>query len=295
MAKSLDVAFDLLLRDIRSTPTETSAAASHRASISAKLFSEFGSARFFRTGSFGNGTNVSGHSDVDYFYVVPDSRLKADSAAMLVDIRASLQERFSTTQNIRVNGPAVQLPFGIDGAEHTEIVPVRYVGKTLLGFDEFRMPDSRGGWMFTAPESHKAYVTDLDTKLDKKLKSLIRLAKAWAYYNDVPLRSFFLEMFIANYASSETWVSYQIDLERIFRSLISSELSPLRDPRFVNDGVYIQACNTEAQRAQAIQSLQSDLVRIEAAREHNKSGRIAAAFDRWDLIFNRSFPNYSVN
>jgi hypothetical protein len=31
------------------------------------------------------------------------------------------------------------------------------------------MPDENGGWKFSAPESHKAYVDDIDTKLGGKL------------------------------------------------------------------------------------------------------------------------------
>jgi hypothetical protein len=50
---------------------ETSATVSHRASIKACLENNFGLKRFTRIGSFGNGTNVSGYSDVDYLACLP--------------------------------------------------------------------------------------------------------------------------------------------------------------------------------------------------------------------------------
>jgi hypothetical protein len=71
MATTVDAAFDQLLAWISTMPAETAAAKSHRANIEKKLREEFGLNGFFRTGSFGNGTNVSNLSDVDYFAVIP--------------------------------------------------------------------------------------------------------------------------------------------------------------------------------------------------------------------------------
>jgi tRNA nucleotidyltransferase (CCA-adding enzyme) len=53
----------------RLTPTEaeTNAAKLHRQSVRDSIAENLGLLSFFRTGSFGNGTSVSGFSDVDYF------------------------------------------------------------------------------------------------------------------------------------------------------------------------------------------------------------------------------------
>jgi hypothetical protein len=103
-----------------------------------------------------------------------------------------------------VNGPGVQVPFGDGGAETVEIIPVDETGNTQLGFRQFDMPDGAGGWKFSAPESHKAYVDTIDRKLNGRVKPLIRFVKAWKFFRNVPIRSFYLEMRVAAYADNES-------------------------------------------------------------------------------------------
>jgi hypothetical protein len=79
MATTVDEAFIALTGRLTPTGTETGAAASHRASIEECLRSNFGMTSFFRSGSFGYGTSVSGYSDVDYFAVVPPARPNQNS------------------------------------------------------------------------------------------------------------------------------------------------------------------------------------------------------------------------
>ena len=122
MVTDVSRAFDQLANTLKHSAIETKAAASHRASIEACLRANFGVTSFFRSGSFGNGTNVAGYSDVDYFAVIPRQSLKQSSGATLQAMAAALRTRFPTTPNIRVNGPGVQLPFGVDGSEHTEVM-----------------------------------------------------------------------------------------------------------------------------------------------------------------------------
>jgi hypothetical protein len=194
MPLTIEDAFENFLVTIRGSAVETSAAASHRSSIKTRLEQSFGMTAFFRTGSFGNGTNVRGHSEVDYFAVIPAARLKQDSRITLAAVAADLRARFPTTSNIRVDSPGVRLPFGLDGAEAVEIVPVDQTGQTQLGFRQFDMPDGNGGWKFSAPESHNAYVSGIDKKHGGKVKPLIRFVKAWKFKRNVPIRSFYLEV-----------------------------------------------------------------------------------------------------
>ena len=73
MPRTIAQGFDDFLTSIKATKAETALAKSHRASIEACLKSNFGMNRFTRIGSFGNGTNVSGYSDVDYLACIPHS------------------------------------------------------------------------------------------------------------------------------------------------------------------------------------------------------------------------------
>lgn len=113
MPKTVEQGFQAFLSTLTPTAGESSAAASHRAAIEACLRANFSLRRFFRTGSFGNGTSISGYSDVDYFASIPSETLKLSSSATLTEIRTSLAARFPNS-GVRINCPAIMLPFGTE-------------------------------------------------------------------------------------------------------------------------------------------------------------------------------------
>lgn len=292
MPANIDAAFKQFLKGIDTTPTETAAAASHRASIKSKLEDEFGMTSFFRTGSFGNGTNVARHSDVDYFAVIPGTRLRANSSTSLAQVANTFRDRFPNTP-IRVNAPGVRIAFGLDGAEATEIVPVDETGVTKLGYRAFDIPDGNGGWKFSAPDSHNAWVSAIDKGLDGKVKPLIRLIKAWNFKRGASIRSFYLELWIANYAQSQQSIIYSLDVSIVLQRLFEAQLADFNDPRFPDDGFMINACNTANQLADALSELENAANWAYQANEHERAGRVRQAFERWDLVFDYEFPAYS--
>jgi len=76
MPRTVDEGFRDFLPKLTPSETETAAAASHRNSIETRLKLDFDLKRFFRIGSFGNGTSISGYSDVDYLASIPTDKLK---------------------------------------------------------------------------------------------------------------------------------------------------------------------------------------------------------------------------
>lgn len=289
MARDVSEAFEQFARNLRATPAETAAAASHRASVEAKLKQSFGMTAFFRSGSFGNGTNVTGYSDVDYFAVIPTSNLKTNSAITLSEVANALRERFPTTPNIRVNSPGVQVPFGFDGSEYTEIIPVDATGTTLLGFRQFDMPDGNGGWKFSAPESHKAFVDEENNRLGGNLKPLIRCIKAWNFYRNAGIRSFYLEMFVTAQMQKEPAIVYSIDIPNVLEALASHGIHAITDPRFTKMTT-LPGCSSEAKRLEALGKVNNAATWARQARSAELAGRLAEAFQRWDLVFDYRFP-----
>ena len=114
--RTVNQGFEDFLKRLTPSSTESKAAKDHRASIEGCLKNNFNMKRFFRTGSFGNGTSISGHSDVDYFAEIPTCKLKESSGTTLSEVRDVLDTRFPKT-NVRVNCPAVLIPFGTDAKE----------------------------------------------------------------------------------------------------------------------------------------------------------------------------------
>lgn len=83
MPRTIDEGFRDFLYSLTPSDFETEAAMGHRTSIEALLKREFGLRRFARIGSFGNGTSISGYSDVDYLASLSREVLTSNSTYSL--------------------------------------------------------------------------------------------------------------------------------------------------------------------------------------------------------------------
>lgn len=288
MPRNINKGFDDFHSKIKTSAVETASAKSHRASIESCLKSNFGLKRFTRIGSFGNGTNISGYSDVDYLACLPISALTKTSTASLVKVKNALNTRFFST-NVKVSAPAVVCPFGTRKSEDTEVVVADYI-KEKNGFKVYEISDCNDGWMEVSPDAHNDYVAKVDKKHGGKVKPLIRFIKAWKYYVNVPISSFYLEMKVAKYANGESSIVYDIDVKQILSMLNDNELSTMQDPTGV--GGYIYPCKTEALKQGALSKLSTATTRADNARLAEENGDTKVAFYWWNLLYNDNFPNY---
>lgn len=280
----------MLLSRLSASSSETTSAASHRASIEASLKSGFGMTSLFRSGSFGHQTSVRWYSDVDYFAVIPRANLKKNSTQSLQAIRSTLHARFPRT-GVTVRSPAVIVPFGSQPGERHEIVPADYVRQSTGGFNIYDIPDRAGGWMRSSPQGHNAWVNMHNNNLNKKLKPLIRLIKAWNYYNTVGIRSFYLELRTTEYAKNESVIIYKIDFLSCLRAIRRSELASMQDPMGVSGLV---APATAAIKTSAISKLDTAIRRAEKAREEENANNMPMAIFWWNLVFNDWFPKWDA-
>jgi len=290
MPRSIEQGFNDFLDNVKATNAEASATVSHRASIKTCLENNFGLKRFARIGSFGNGTNVSGYSDVDYLAYLPTTSLKQSSDYSLRMVRDALAIRFPNT-GVMIRCPTVVCPLGRYKSQHTEIVVADYV-KEESGYKVYEIANGSDGWMQICPDAHNAYVAAVDKKHNGKIKQLIRLIKAWKYYRDVPIKSFYLEMRVAKYADSETCIVYDIDVKNILTMLRDNELASMQDPMGVAG--YIYPCNTEAFKQDALSKLNTAATRAEKAREAEAAHDTKTAFEWWQKLYNDKFPSYYI-
>ena len=288
MPRTIDEGFRDFLSKLTPSGAESEAVKSHRASIRACLDNNFGLLRFTRIGSFGNGTSIYGRSDVDYLACLPTKQLTGNSTYSLEKVRDALIVRFPTT-GVRVNCPAVCCPFGTTAAETTEVIPADYMYDDS-GYKVYDIADRAGGWMKTSPDAHNEYVRIIDDKLNRKVKPLIRFLKAWKYFRSVPISSFYLELRVAKYASTESAIVYDIDVKNVFKMLWDCQLANMQDPVGVSG--YISACSTEAKKEDALSKLQTALTRAENARDAAYREKISEAFDWWRLLYDYEFPPY---
>jgi hypothetical protein len=289
LTKTVDEGFREFLIRLTPTWTETDAATQHRASIAACLKVNFQMTNFFRTGSFGFGTSIYGFSDVDYFAVIPPHNLKHNSSASLQEMRTVLDYRFPYT-GVRVKTPAVVIPFGTDGSETTEVVPSHYIESDNNDNGIYGIPNSSGGWMRASPAKHKAWINAEDTRLLNKVKPLIRFIKAWKYYQNVPICSFYLELRVTEYASKESAIVYSIDVKNVLKRLLNGQLAAIQDPMGISG--YIDSCSTDNFKKDALSKLETAVSRAEKAYDSERTSNIGDAFYWWSLLFNETFPSY---
>ena len=288
MPRTVDEGFRDFLRRLTPSSGEATAATKHRQSIEQCIRANIGLNRFWRTGSFGNGTSISGFSDVDYMASIPNGNLRQNSSSYLGEIRRLLDVRFPAT-GVRTACPAVVVPFGTDKKETTEITPADRVGISAdhLVYD---IPDCDGGWIRSSPDAHNSYVRTIDQSLSNKVKPLIRFVKAWKYFRNVPVSSFYLELRVAKYASGQSGILYAVDVECVFREFVRIGLAKIQDPMGVSG--YISPCRTEAHLQDTKSKLATVASRAERANAAERDGRTKDAFYWWDLLFDGKFPSY---
>ncbi len=126
---------------------------------------------------------------------------------------------------------------------------------------------------------------------DGEVKRLVRFLKAWKYYCGVPIKSFYLELFVTRYASQKSSILYSKDVRNILACLWNDQFAALKDPKGISGS--IQPCSLKEQKADALRKLGTALERAEEAREAEKAGEIKDAFRQWNLVFARKFPSYN--
>jgi hypothetical protein len=286
MAKTPEEGFEVLLGRLTPSTTESNAAASHRASIDASLRSNHGMTGFFRSGSYGFGTSISGYSDVDYFAVFPASQLHTSSTDSLNAIASTLRTRFPLS-GVYVDAPAVVIPFGTMRSERHEIIPVHDIGSTPAGRRMYGMPDRVGGWMQASPDASGAWINAADAKLSNKVKPLTRIAKAWKYYNNVPIRSFYLELRAVQFALTQQTILYRYDMRSLL-AFLDAGLSNVSEPEMGN--IVYPCYTTELTAVQT--AIRIALGWANNARSEEDARRTAQAFNSWDRVFAGQFPGY---
>lgn len=290
MGKTLEQGFDTFLGRLIPLTSEHNTATSHKNSVKGCLEKNFDCYQLFETGSFGNGTGVRHFSDTDYFAVCKTEKLKQNSASTLRDVKEALKATFWRTQGIEVKTPAVRIPFGKYASEDLEVTPCDRRGliDTPLGNKIiYDIPNYDGSWMQSSPQAHNAYVKQLDDKLSGRLKPLIRLVKAWKFYNNVPIRSFYLELRVTKYAEGESSILYDIDLRNIMKLLNDNQLASIRDPMGISG--LVSACSTDAKKRDALSKLSTGYTRSEKAYQERNNDQ-DDCFYWWNMFYNDGFP-----
>jgi hypothetical protein len=291
VAKSLEDVFTQFIGNLQPLQTEHAKAEKHKDSVYSCLKNNWGCIRLFVTGSFGNGTSVKHHSDTDYFAICPGENLNDHSGNLLRAFKEALQATFPRTQPIEVKTPAVRIPFGTHATEVLEITPACYkelvptpLGKRRMYF----IPDYDKGWMPSSPDAHNAYVQQQDKKFKGRLKQLIQLVKAWKFYADAPITSFYLELRVTKYSERCLDIVFDRDVRNILKLLYDNGLASIQDPMKISG--LVDACKSLPQKEEAFSKLKTAFARADKAYQL-RNVNMEKSFEWWQKVYNGWFPS----
>ena len=153
-------------------------------------------------GSYGRGTDIRGHSDVDLAIQLPwsiqtkyNAYLYKGQSVLLQAVRQSIKATYSSTE-VGGDGQVVVVQFG-DGIRF-EVLPV-----FLHSDRSFTYPDSNSGgsWKQTNPESEINFINAANFLYNKNVKRLARMARAWKQKNNVPIKGLLIDTFACRFMS----------------------------------------------------------------------------------------------
>lgn len=288
MQRSVNQAFNEFLSRLTPLASQRSAAAAHRASVDTALSKKLSIRTSWETGSFHHGTGIRSHSDVDLLISIGNPKPTSSDTA-LNWVRDALKASFPYT-TVRVSRPAVVVEFA-GSAETWEIIPGFLTGRGGDSRLVYDIPGAASGWQDTAPAVHLKYVNDTNgiPAVAGGAKKLARLVKAWKYYNNVPISSFYLEMRAAEHVATQSTFIPAWDIYQLLNKLNNHGLAGMNDPEGASGRFF--ACSSESQKAIALSKLRTAVGRADKALDAYRNNRELTAFTYYDLLFGNRFPS----
>jgi Second Messenger Oligonucleotide or Dinucleotide Synthetase domain len=288
MARTVTKAFDEFLTRLTPLESEREARAKHKDDVEAALRNSIEIGRFLEIGSFHHGTGIRRHCDVDLLVCIKSAKPGSSDTA-LGWVKNALTASFPNTR-VRVSRPAVVIEFA-NGTEAWKVIPGFSAGRGDDNVRVYEIPGAETGWMGTAPEAHASYLDEINSigKVSGGAKKLARLAKAWRYYNEVPISSFYLEMRAAEYISGEETHIPVWDICGLLQKLDQLGLAPMKDPKTVAG--QFDPCLTPGMREEAVSKLRRGANRARKAIEAYHKEEMDEVFYYLDLLFGGNFPS----
>jgi hypothetical protein len=162
----------------------------------------------FMVGSWGKRTQLRPPRDLDCFFVMPpaekarfDARVGNRQSALLQEVKASLAATYPNSQ-MRGDGQVVEVAFN---SLTVEVLPVFSIGN-----GQFWMPDTNGGgsWKVVDPIAQMNVIHTADTAMNGNVRILSKMMKLWAREQNVPIKSFLLELLVAEFLPARGSGSY---------------------------------------------------------------------------------------
>ncbi len=272
-------------RNLGPVPYDRTEASTRRSVVEAALrTSSLRVTSMFESGSWTHGTAISAKSDVDYMAVATGLRPAWPSSALAAAKSAVTGCDWKIT-DVRVSSPVIAVTYY--SQPNFEIAPAWYKER-INAFDVYWIAGRGDEWVYSAPGAHLAYVNRQNDRLDKKVKPLVRLLKAWKYHVGAPVSSFYLEMRAAEYAAGETVILYDIDLRRVMNAIVAAGARDMTDPEHIVGR--IPACASDEKRRCTVGQLRAAAGDLLAADTAKEAGDRSGYWQAMHRVFGSSYP-----
>ncbi|WP_280330054.1 nucleotidyltransferase [Nocardia wallacei] len=285
MARTVAEGFDVFLERLTPLASQRAAAAAHRSRVETSLKNSLSVLVMRETGSFHHGTGVRHYSDVDVLVSIGNTKPGSSDTA-LSWVKSALSASFPTT-TVRISRPAVVVEFA-GGVETWEVIPGFL--KSSEPSPLYDIPGAASGWLESAPTVHLDYVNEcnLENGVQGAAKKLARLIKAWKYYCNVPVSSFYLEMRAAQHMATQSGFIAVWDVCLLLEDLRDNGLAAMNDPKGRTGRFH--PCSSDYRKTDALSKLSTAATRARKALDAYQDDKFDDAFHYLDLLFDGQFP-----
>jgi hypothetical protein len=234
--------FQRFLSNIEPTPLQHEDVQTKAGGIIACLNQEYwggplpsGQTSLVLAGSWAKGTRIRTASDMDMIFLLPwatytrfQSRQGNKQSDILQEVKTALQRRYPNTA-IWSDGPAIILDFT---TYKIEVIPAFLEGTSpkFIHDPEFKVlvcdTNDGGRYKLTAPAAEHDRVIKNNAIWNGDLVALIRMAKMWKKYCNVPIKSFLFEQmgiaFLSQWSSAGKGAGWYDWMMRDFFSFMVS-------------------------------------------------------------------------
>jgi hypothetical protein len=206
-------------------------------------------------------------------------RYRHDSRAFLYRVRDALNA-YSSVRVVGARGQAVR--FFYTNAPHVDVAPV-----FRWNNGGYALPNGTGGWLTTDPDQHATWIDQRNSALSYQLKPMSRMIKRWNNVHSKYLKSFHIEVMVANAFSS-----MNNDSEDACGKFFRWAPNYIDVPDPAGHGGSLSGYLTPARRTAVLINMQNAQQRAAQAASAGQRGNHAEAIRLWRIIFGDEFPAY---
>jgi hypothetical protein len=193
MAKTTSHAFSEFQKKYEPRPISVDDVASKHRYLRQTLGNKLDFSDDYLIGSYVKNTQIWPRTDIDIFMVLDNAYLTIrheDTPRKVFGLFLRNLRRIYPKTTIRSDGQAVTIQQA--GGFRIDVIPAYETASNT-----YIIPNQHGQtWIRCNPKVHISYLIEWNKALGGKLKPIIKMAKCWAKMNEVPIRSFHLELLV---------------------------------------------------------------------------------------------------